>query len=406
MRYYATLLLTALLLVGCNDETKVRRVSLSPDRLRLEVGEQYQIEMIVMPLSSAIYNPKAWRSSDPTVAEVDSRGNVTALRGGECVITGQAAHIEGQCSLRVVVPRYKFTMSQGVIFNQGVEDDKSANHLIVRLHNEDLEINDNGETYGNGVFLNLSLYSPITDDKIALGDYTTTADVGTEYSIEPGELLSEDGTYYATGSYLGQYTNDGLIALFLINGIVTVTNDGEYLIECKLEGEENEQVSLTYKGEPRYVNISTTEPVKNIYYTHSTEQKTTLVDETQTALRRITFYTTTDTTITLTARLPLTTATLPIGTYRSSDDKKPFTLIDTHQTSVAAICTSTDTTAIESAVLKVYSATDNGIEAVAAITDYNHTQYIMSPIAEKGENICKTQLATDHHKNVIHWTQQ
>ena len=77
-------LLTCILcFVGCTDETKVQSVRLNPTEITLKIGETRQIEMLIEPISAIIYNPVAWHTSDPNVAQVDNNGNITAIYAGE-----------------------------------------------------------------------------------------------------------------------------------------------------------------------------------------------------------------------------------------------------------------------------------------------------------------------------------
>ena len=108
--------------IGCTDETKVQSVRLEPTELTLNIGETYQIEMIINPISAIIYNPVAWRSSDPNVAQVDSKGNVTAIYAGECIITCKTKHHEDYCRVTVVAPKYEVTFTNCVVFDEDNEN--------------------------------------------------------------------------------------------------------------------------------------------------------------------------------------------------------------------------------------------------------------------------------------------
>ena len=91
--------------VGCSDETKVQSVRLEPTELTLNIGETRQIEMLIEPISAIIYNPVAWKTSNPNVAQVDNKGNITAVYAGECLITCKTKHHEAYCHVTVVAPK-------------------------------------------------------------------------------------------------------------------------------------------------------------------------------------------------------------------------------------------------------------------------------------------------------------
>ena len=114
---YITLILS-FCLIGCTDETKVQSVRLNPTELTLSIGDTYQIEMLISPISAIIYNPVSWRSSNPNVAQVDNKGNVTAIYAGECVITGKTKHHEDYCHITVVAPEYNFAFENGIMFEK------------------------------------------------------------------------------------------------------------------------------------------------------------------------------------------------------------------------------------------------------------------------------------------------
>ena len=75
-------LLTLLALAACSDNTKVTNISLNPSELIMKIGDTAHIEMIISPISAIIYNPTAWSSSNPNVAQVNDNGKVTAIKEG------------------------------------------------------------------------------------------------------------------------------------------------------------------------------------------------------------------------------------------------------------------------------------------------------------------------------------
>ena len=79
---YAPMMLLLLALAAC-DKNPVSSVTLDRNDLSLQVGEQYQLEVIVNPLSAVMHNSVSWESSDEAVASVASDGTVTAVYTGE-----------------------------------------------------------------------------------------------------------------------------------------------------------------------------------------------------------------------------------------------------------------------------------------------------------------------------------
>lgn len=325
-RLFLNILLTAvLMLVGCKDVTKVESVNISPSALDLSVGEQYQLEMIVLPISATIYNPTSWSSSDPDVATVDHNGVVTAVYAGECVITGQAMHTKGECKVTVETPKYGFEFKNAVIFNNGNNSETGSDNLELMLYNDDLQIDSTGAVSGNGAFLSLSMYAPLSEQKLPAGEYGMTVS-GESYSVMPGELKEENGIYYAAGSFLGQYGNDGLSVLFLSRGGVSVAKDGLYRINCVFEGEKNEYVEAVYLGEPRYYRTDIEPEMSVVEYGSVTVFPTDVIGE-KTVSHLALKFDAGDWEIMLVARVPKSVSgdIIP-GRYVVGDEERAFTL--------------------------------------------------------------------------------
>lgn len=393
MLKYFIILITALVATACTDETTVRRVTITPTELNLQIGETYQLEMIVDPLSATLYNPTAWKSSDTNVATVDSRGNVTAVYSGECIITGQASHVESQCTVIVSTPTYKLDFTQATIFNQGQADSDNANQLVVRLHNDDISIDSTGVASGNGLFLNIVAYAPLSQQHLPEGNYTTATAPATEYSISAGALLEQDGQYYATGSYLGQYTDNGLSVVFINQGIMNVAGTDAYTIECVFDGERNEHIEASYAGVPRYYSTSESHFTTSLYYTSASTTPTLADGETATNHMRVTLRTASDTTVILTARTPISSQSIPAGRYTSSTDVKAFTLCSTDRMQYASIATAADTVGVRSATLDVvYPGSDGQALYFATLTAADNSQYIIAPSGYNSASISKLEI--------------
>lgn len=81
----------------------VEEVSLSKTTLSMIVGEVFTIEATVTP-EKAI---PVWTSSDVSVATVDSKGTVTAISGGEAIISASSKDGDVRAECRVKVITYK-----------------------------------------------------------------------------------------------------------------------------------------------------------------------------------------------------------------------------------------------------------------------------------------------------------
>ena len=361
--------------IGCTDETKVQSVSLEPNELTLKIGETYQIEMIINPISAIIYNPVAWRSSDPNVAQVDSKGNVTAIYAGECIITCKTKHHEDYCRVTVVAPKYEVTFTNCVVFDEGVKSETNQRNLILRLYDENLNIDSTGAISGNGLFLNINLYAPNDSEKLPIGIYQTS-DTIKDFTIQPGKLLHEGSSYYATGSYLGQYTDNGLSALFLTEGKITVENNGNYSIICSFIGNQTEKVDATFNGSIDIYDTSHENKITTIEYTDSKQEPIEIENEPTLNHVKITL-SNNDTTLIFIARTPKSIITLPTGNYYLSTNIRAYTLIENE----CFIETSDKKTAIVEATMQVKEN-----EYYGTFTDINGNKYSI----RKQENIKKT----------------
>ena len=388
-------------LIGCTNDTKVQSVRLDPSELTLNIGETRQIEMLIEPISAIIYNPVAWHTSDPNVAQVDANGNVTAIYTGECTITGKTKHHEDHCHITVIAPEYNLTFTNGIIFDEGIitpsashanaqavspykqgDKDKSYRNLILRLYDNNLTIDSTGTMSGNGLFLNINLYAPSNSEQLPIGTYKTS-DTVKDFTILPGALRQEGNSYYATGSYFGQFTDNGLSALFLTKGEIIVENNGSYSIVCSFIGAQTEKVEATFNGSIDIYDTSQENQVTIIEYTNITTEPIELAEEPTLNHIKISL-SNNDTIVTFVARTPKSINTLPEGNYYSNEEQKAYTLI----TSKCNISTTKEITNIVDAILQVR---ENQYQAT--FTDDNGVKYLLKS-TKSNENIIKQKVKT------------
>ena len=100
------LAMPALLLASCNqsepkqDDSKITKVTVSPAKVDLIVGDTESLEISVEP-SGAVYSSVSWSSSDKSVATVSRKGVVTAVAKGSAVITADVDGVKGECNVTV-----------------------------------------------------------------------------------------------------------------------------------------------------------------------------------------------------------------------------------------------------------------------------------------------------------------
>ena len=386
--YFYILFFCIALLVShsCDDPSKVKSVFLSPENMQLSVGETRQIEMFALPLSSIAYNSAAWISSNPDVAVVDSKGNVTAVYSGECMIIGQMSNVYDTCFVKVVTPTYKIDFNKMTMYDADSEDDKKL--IVLRLHDNSLSFDKEGNAIGNGLFLNLCLYIPISRDSLPLGDFVVS-NSGNQYTVAPGEITQTDGRYYVTGSYLGQYTVDGLSVVRVAKGDVNIAFEGSYIVDCKLFGADNEKIDVNCIAIPNYYRGDDTHDVQSIYYTDYLAEEMTLQAEPSVNHIKLTLNCVGDTSVVFLARVPLSVNYLPSGKYVTADDiYRSFTLLSTSNTYQCTFVTGDTQSVINDATLSVTRDEDKKYLFEAHFSTIDNSSFVVS----KADNIRKVKI--------------
>lgn len=92
------------------DTIAVTKVELSQTSLTLEEGKTVNLVATVSP-DNATDKTVTWTSSQKTVAEVDDKGKVTALKAGDTVITAKAGDKTVACTIKVTAKTVETTIS-------------------------------------------------------------------------------------------------------------------------------------------------------------------------------------------------------------------------------------------------------------------------------------------------------
>jgi hypothetical protein len=266
------------------------------------------------------------------------------------------------------------------MFDDGIKPETNQRNLILRLYDDNLTIDSTGAMSGNGTFLNINLYAPANSEQLPIGEYHIS-DTINDFTITPGSLRQEGNAYYATGSYLGQYTDNGLSVLFLTEGNIAVENNSNYSITCSFIGSKTEIVDATFNGSIDIYDTSYENKTTTIEYTNATTESVEIVEEPTLNHIKIAL-TNNDTTVTFIARTPKSITTLPLGNYYLSDNAIAYTLVNGKCT----ISTTESTSNIVKATLQVKETTHQ-----ATFTDDKGTKYLIRP-TQKSENIRKQIL--------------
>ena len=238
------LLLMALLMSGCN-QTNLKTLKLSHESITISLDSKLQLEVIHIPIEATPNNRVSWKSSNPNVARVDSKGRVTPIYTGTTIITAYCGTIEAKCTVTVSSLNYDIVFNHAVAYVYGDQEDIAANHVILRLLQETLSVDPSGTISGQGVFLNIDLYLPFDKTIIPSGTYSC-AELPLLNTCLNGALVEIGNVAYATGTYLGEFHENGLSALFLEQGKVEVSEqDNQYQLSfAEIGTERHKEIKL------------------------------------------------------------------------------------------------------------------------------------------------------------------
>lgn len=269
-KYLPTFLL-AFVLASC-DQHPVSSVTIDRNTLELQVGETYQLEAVILPLEASMYNSVSWASSNEAVATVSSDGTVTAVYTGSCTITATAGKKSTTCSVTVGKLDYEFSFSRATVLYYGDAYECGTNNLVLRLLGDGISLSDEGALSGEGIFFNIDMNVPLGNRTVPVHTFELDSS-RTEYTFAAGELQTIDGAQYATGTFVGQRTADGLTVVFVQSGSFWVTLDGdEYTLEGHFEGKNQETIVVSFSGKIDFLDRSGETPAE--IYTFATQQLT------------------------------------------------------------------------------------------------------------------------------------
>ncbi len=305
------------------DEYPVESVVLDPATLSLDVGESRQIEVRVYPLESAHANTVYWSSSDESVARVSTDGTITAIYSGICTITAKCGKQSATCEVVVNELDYSFKFERATALYQGDEYEVGTNNFALRLLGDGITLDSDGALTGEGLFVNLDLNVPLENLSIPSGNYALS-DKREAFTFFAGSLLEENGAQYATGTFVGQRTAQGLAVIFVKSGTLWITLSGDsYLLEAHLVGERNEDILIEFSGKINVLDKSGDTPP--IIHTFSTTEITPeFLGDAQNIGLNIFKYTVSeaDTTLQFSLYIPLSvSAKCPSGLYDFSGQR-------------------------------------------------------------------------------------
>lgn len=316
---YAWLLPMLVLLAAC-DKYPVSSVTLDRNTLILKVGEQYQLEAVVSPLSAVMHNPLSWESSDQSVAVVSSDGTVTAVYTGSCVITVKSGDKSASCAVEVGRLDYDFEFERATALYYGDVYEVGTSNFVLRILGDGITIDKDGAILGEGLFFNIDLDAPLGNRVVPAHTYECS-DNRAEYTFAAGALETHDGVQYATGTFVGQRTAEGLAVIFVQSGSFWVNvSDGVYTLEGRFEGEHQETIVIAFSGTIDVIDKSGETPQTGYTFSSSTLHSKFLGDVRGEGLNQFQFTAAdADTALVFTLYAPLSvTDRCPVGEYAFS----------------------------------------------------------------------------------------
>ncbi|HHX78526.1 MAG TPA: hypothetical protein GX695_02095, partial [Acholeplasmataceae bacterium] len=116
-------MMTLVLVSGCDKTIKVTGVNLNQEDVTVDVGEVINVQATVLP-SDATEKTVTWSSSEPMIVKVES-GKVTALAVGEATITAKAGNFEASFKVTVVLAKVTITFAntnlESISINKGAK---------------------------------------------------------------------------------------------------------------------------------------------------------------------------------------------------------------------------------------------------------------------------------------------
>ena len=117
-------------------EIEVSSLSLNQDKLSLKPGDEYQLSVIISPANASNKNI-LWNSSNDTVATVDQKGYVKALKCGTTIITATASNKKKtQCTVVVETPADAVEIIHDSNNQTFYAEDESYDNVIVLKEGE------------------------------------------------------------------------------------------------------------------------------------------------------------------------------------------------------------------------------------------------------------------------------
>lgn len=317
---------------SCDDSTtpEVKSIYVDQDSVSLEVGETAQLEAYVLPIDADIYNSINFSTSDANVATVSDDGLITARYSGTCQIILFSDNVYSYVSVTVLPLKVVLTLTKGVCIEEAPNDetaDDTHSNYVIKLLEPTLDLSTFEYTVsGVGTMLNLVTSFDSDAEYIPDGNYTFT-EQPTDGGFQEGSILTEDGKYYAQGSYVANYANNGTSVILIKSGVVNIQRAGDiYKVTLTAEGANQEIITMVYHADIE-LKQEVVRPTVSMHYTTMTDVVT---DTLSTALiHELTFKNAgVDSLMTISVVTPsFAEDYIPLGTYSLSEEIASFNVL-------------------------------------------------------------------------------
>ncbi len=165
----------------------VTGINLNKRDLEMEAGDSYQLTAYVRP-DNANNQQISWMSSEPKVASVDEKGNVSALAKGTAVITAAAqdgSNVQASCNVAVKNNRYIAADKNDMESRHNYENNCTDSWVYTKPGATSLKVTFDAKTELEDGFDYLLIYDGANE---LVGKYTGTQLAGAEVFI-PGDSV-------------------------------------------------------------------------------------------------------------------------------------------------------------------------------------------------------------------------
>ncbi|MDR2684765.1 MAG: Ig-like domain-containing protein [Prevotellaceae bacterium] len=231
---------------GCSEHiVKAIEFTNTSQETVLSVGETFAIDAKMLPIDAQIYNQMIWSSSDNSVAQVNSRGVVTAVYSGSCIISASVGKVRAECKIIVKPINLKdLNFAKAVAYFYGDAYNTGLNNCELMFFSDGYNLQPDGAVSGAGYFFNIELNYPYNDSLPSNGNYTQNKEP-VVLSFLPGYFVEEKYNTYIGGTYFGLSSLGGTGVILIKEGSLKIENN---VFDGYFTGERNETVKINYSG--------------------------------------------------------------------------------------------------------------------------------------------------------------